>query len=320
MKKLKPVVYKEAHAEPIQKKIDFLLFSIIYKPFLDFIKKEMHIEIKNANASALIEALQAGVIVYSKGRFYGKFEAKTSRELLALGATFHKPSFAYKLDITKVPADVLSAASFGAARYAGLQKKAMDILQDTEKNVLASTYKADFEPELNKVFTDLGNQFEKTTAESISIAPDFSGGIREKLIETYNTNANLAIKGVQDKAVVRLRGKVTANMTEGFRADKLEKILINEFSMTAKRARFISEQETSLLVSKYRKERYTSVGLNKYRWNSSRDSRVRPDHAVLHGKIFTFDNPPITNKATGARNNPGEDFGPCRCVAEPVFD
>ena len=72
------------------------------------------------------------------------------------------------------------------------------------------------------------------------------------------------------------------------------------------------------MVSKYRQIRYEDVGIRRYMWSTSGDVRVRHDHKELNGKIFYFDNPPITDKATGARNNPGEDFG-CRCVAIPVM-
>ena len=72
------------------------------------------------------------------------------------------------------------------------------------------------------------------------------------------------------------------------------------------------------MVSKYRQIRYEEVGIDNYIWSTSHDSRVRHDHRELQGKVFSFSNPPITDKATGARNNPGEDFG-CRCVAIPVM-
>jgi uncharacterized protein with gpF-like domain len=38
----------------------------------------------------------------------------------------------------------------------------------------------------------------------------------------------------------------------------------------------------------------------------------------LNGMKFSWTEPPITNKQTGARNNPGCDFG-CRCLALPVI-
>lgn len=48
-----------------------------------------------------------------------------------------------------------------------------------------------------------------------------------------------------------------------------------------------------------------------YVWRTREDEKVRPSHAANDGKIFAWDNPPLTG-------NPGDDFG-CRCAAEPFF-
>ena len=68
------------------------------------------------------------------------------------------------------------------------------------------------------------------------------------------------------------------------------------------------------------------AGCTKYRWSSSKDSRVRDCHRALDGKIFRWDDPPemwYETKAdrvyTGRHCHPGEDYC-CRCVAIPVFD
>jgi hypothetical protein len=36
------------------------------------------------------------------------------------------------------------------------------------------------------------------------------------------------------------------------------------------------------------------------------DSRVRPDHVHLNGRVFSFDDPPVADTRTGFRGNPGE--------------
>jgi SPP1 gp7 family putative phage head morphogenesis protein len=46
----------------------------------------------------------------------------------------------------------------------------------------------------------------------------------------------------------------------------------------------------------------------QYIWRTAGDGKVRREHAVNDGKIFSWDNPPPTG-------HPGEDFG-CRCWAE----
>jgi Phage Mu protein F like protein len=46
-----------------------------------------------------------------------------------------------------------------------------------------------------------------------------------------------------------------------------------------------------------------------YFWRTRGDNKVRAAHAANNGRIFSWDNPPVTG-------HPGEDFG-CRCWAEP---
>jgi hypothetical protein len=41
---------------------------------------------------------------------------------------------------------------------------------------------------------------------------------------------------------------------------------------------------------------------------TSRDERVRSGHAALHGKVFRYDTPPVTNPRTGEVNHPGQDY------------
>jgi SPP1 gp7 family putative phage head morphogenesis protein len=53
----------------------------------------------------------------------------------------------------------------------------------------------------------------------------------------------------------------------------------------------------------------TNIGVEKCRWSTSLDERVRPSHRVLEGKIFSYDNlPPEYN-----------DYN-CRCVLIPIIE
>ena len=50
----------------------------------------------------------------------------------------------------------------------------------------------------------------------------------------------------------------------------------------------------------------------RYIWRTHRDDKVRPEHAVREGLIFSFSNPPHDG-------NPGEQNN-CRCWAEIIPD
>lgn len=65
--------------------------------------------------------------------------------------------------------------------------------------------------------------------------------------------------------------------------------------------------------------KHRSLGIERYRWISSRDARVRRRHRELDKTIHRWSDPPISNPDTGRRAHPGQDYG-CRCTASPILD
>lgn len=49
----------------------------------------------------------------------------------------------------------------------------------------------------------------------------------------------------------------------------------------------------------------------RYIWRTREDEKVRASHAANDGRIFSWDDPPLTG-------NPGDEYG-CRCWAEPYY-
>lgn len=83
-------------------------------------------------------------------------------------------------------------------------------------------------------------------------------------------------------------------------------------------AKRIATDQIAKLNGEITKDRQTAIGIREYQWSSSRDERVRPDHARLERTTHRWDDPPITNRRTEARNHPGGDIR-CRCVAVPIL-
>ncbi len=177
-----------------------------------------------------------------------------------------------------------------------------------------------FELQYADIISRVDNLFVETVADVISVKADITDYIKDKIAEQYSENIkNRYIKDFLNEQVNELRELVNQSVFAGNRAENLNNILQERYNVSANKARFLARQETSLLTSVYRQARYQEVGLNKYKWSTSHDVRVRHDHAILNGKIFSYDNPPITNQLTGERSNPGEDFG-CRCLAIPIME
>ena len=158
--------------------------------------------------------------------------------------------------------------------------------------------------------------------EAITIVPTISPEQRAALKAQYVDDVSISVKNFTVAQTEKLRAMVEENLFTGLADNKsLVQSIVDEFGVTESKARFLSRQETSLFTAKYRKITYMEAGITHYKWSTAGDNdpRVRPMHKELNGKIFTWDNPPITSP-TGARNHPGEDFGPCRCVAIGIIE
>jgi len=57
-------------------------------------------------------------------------------------------------------------------------------------------------------------------------------------------------------------------------------------------------------------------GFDRYVWTTKKDSKVRPDHARLEGRIISWNDPPVVDLRSGRHAHPGEDYN-CRCTAAP---
>jgi SPP1 gp7 family putative phage head morphogenesis protein len=123
---------------------------------------------------------------------------------------------------------------------------------------------------------------------------------------------------------------ISAAQFQGLRVEDLAKQIEARQGVSDSRAALIARDQTLKLNSDIAQSRMQSVGVTQYVWVTSRDERVRgnpngkwanadSDHWSLDGKTFSFNDPPVTNQKTGARNPPGKDYQ-CRCTASPVID
>lgn len=322
--KLRPIFDKDSYSEKVFEEIDYRLYTLIFKPLLDLLRDETGLDTKlNAKAS-LLAALKAGRIQYQDGHFVGQFSAAVSRDLRSLGATWDKTRKDFKLDLGSAPSDVKVAVSASREKSAKILSEIKTTLRQIETNQRnLETHKVNFETQVDSVIDELEGQFQDTTkkitAKDFAIQPDLPDSRRAKLRDEYTENMDLYIKEWEEEAIVRLREKVEEHAFEGFRSKDMIELIQAEYGVSQNKARFLARQETSLLVSKYREDRYQEIGCETYQWSTSHDARVRHRHEELDGRVFRFDDPPIVDLATGRRANPGEDFQ-CRCVAIPIFE
>ena len=315
MRVLKPILDFDRYSVGIAKAIYQMIYQEIFAPLFAILDDT---EVRNAKVTSLIVALKSGRLQYVDGFFIGPLNAALSKELRGIGARYNKTRKAYSLERGHLPQDIIMAVSEANLIAKEKLKKVDDFLKAIEGRKLELP---NLDPFFGTTFDGLNKQFatstRKLTGQDLEIP--MADRFKEQLTEAYTENLDLYVDNWQKEQVLRLRQKVSENVQAGFRAETLVKDIQAEKGVSFNKAKFLARQETSLMVSKYRQIRYEDIGIRKYQWSTSHDQRVRHDHRMLQGKIFRFDQPPVTDLHTGARNNPGCDYN-CRCLAIPVLN
>lgn len=324
---LNPIYHRDAYAKRAEAEIVAYFRQVIFGPLLALLPGSVRQnETQKKDHPAVWDALLAGTIWYMAGVFTGAFNAAISRELRAMGARRVPAGFGLAID--EVPLALRGAISLSVFRAHQIHRAILAELDAMLENMAAVSPGLVFADTVDKVMEDLQEQLVQTVSEvegapkPAPVPPGMVEAQREKLAE----GANRVIKGFSLETTQQLRAKVQQNLRAGGRTDRLSKIIEAEFGVAQRKARVIAEAETSQLVSDFRKDRYEALGSTEYVWSTSHDEKVRPthgesnDHRSLDGRRFSWASPPVVDSATGRRRHPGEDYGPCRCVARPVLN
>lgn len=315
MKQLIPPKISPSQEEKIVRALQEFVEDNIFKDIFDFF--EGYAKIENAKLSELEKALRRGDITFDNGEFYGKYNSKISKELRSIGAIKSGPTF--KLLKSKIPDNISKSIEIGVAKYERDIEKVDKLLKDSIEKIELK------QPKIKSIVSDTFFQYDSETTEKlkeIGITAELNAHQFENIIEMYIQNYQRDIKNFALQEISDMRLKIHEMQVSGQRSKALLSYLTERRSVSKSRALFIARQETQLAASAYHTEKFKSAGSSRYRWrcvSGSKNHPVREDHKRLNNQVFEWDNPPITNLNTGARNNPGEDFR-CRCTAIPLFD
>ena len=310
MKYLKPLIMREAYFSPIEAEIQRIFNEMIYQKIFNILGIKEYL---NA-VESLQAAIRAGRIWYVDGEFKGKFSAKTTIELRSIGATYSAASRTWFLIPARLPAEIMFAQAQADQKLNEIRKRILNELRDIDVDQLS--FRDNLIDRYDRTIDLIETDF-KSAAKEISIPMTLNKVQKATLANDYTQNLDLYIKGWIDENIPKLRKKVQENAFAGGRAEALVSVILENYDTSRAKAKFLARQETSLLMSKFQQSRFQEGGVEEYRWSGADDERERPDHRKLNGKIFRFKSPPITNRKTGARNNPGEDYN-CRCIAVPI--
>lgn len=121
------------------------------------------------------------------------------------------------------------------------------------------------------------------------------------------------IKSIPTKLNPEIEGIVRRGVTSGASVRDIAKQIKDRYGVTDNRAKLIAQDQTLKLNADLTRYRLQSVGVDRYRWRTVNDNRVREDHRERDGKEYAWDSPPVGGQ------NPGIEVR-CRCRAEAIWD
>lgn len=159
------------------------------------------------------------------------------------------------------------------------------------------------------------------------LADYYKGDFYEAALRRWVDENVRMIKSIPMETLGTMRETIRQGFIHGMSITDIQKAIQKEYGETRSKAKMLARDQISSLNAQISKLQQQDAGCTKYRWSTSKDSRVRDCHRELAGKVFSWDDPPEmwyeTKKSgrvyTGRRCHPGEDYC-CRCVAIPVFD
>ena len=314
MIQVQPTKIPPKFSEDVEAEILAFIYDEVFAPII----KEMN-KVKKTyfnSISSIDSSIRSGKIQFSQGIIKGDFNASLTKEFKKLGLKFDSRIQGYRIGLNQLPISTQVAI---AQTYSAYEKLASSMIKGlNDINYKRKLEDLSFTKTYDKLLKDVDAGVTQSINKAIGLKIEMTEAQRAFVAEEYSNNLKLYIKDFIEEQVPLLRQDVEKAVFSGIRAESLQEVIIDRYGVSESKAKFLAKQEISLLTSKFKQAKYQQAGINKYKWSIS-NVRTRPDHRALNGKIFSFDDPPITNQETGDKNNPGEDFS-CNCVPIPIID
>lgn len=292
----------------------------------------------------LVSAIMSGQINYYRGKFIGKWDSTTSRELRKLGAIWDRKQAAFKLPMDKIPMPLKNAIAQSQAYFEKKMEKVDKKLATILPKEIAE--KIEFNKLFDSTIFKASSSFKKQM-KSLVIEPKLTKERAEYIRQQYTENIKISIQDFLDSEIKKLREKMKESAFKGLRAESMVDHIRDSYQVTQSKAKLIARQETNHVIGIYKEAKYKDLGIKYYAWRSvtgTVDHPVRPRHQQLNdlsskglallekgkhtledlnkmGLIFRFDDPPIVSEPGQKvrKANPSFDFF-CRCHARLLLD
>lgn len=149
-------------------------------------------------------------------------------------------------------------------------------------------------------------------ADAVAFVRAADGTFSEAKAEKWSRANVKLITAMCDDHLERVADITREAMRVGSRASVVAERLQEATGISARKAKGIARDQIATLQGQVTQARQTRIGVERYRWRTVGDSRVRTAHRQREGQIFSWDKPP-------ADGHPGVPIN-CRCYAEPVLD
>ncbi|TQR21806.1 phage head morphogenesis protein [Psychrobacillus vulpis] len=195
-------------------------------------------------------------------------------------------------------------------------KKMFQSLKNTAAKIFASTKKE----RAVKTFINSVNRFNKHNMEQQlkvnGIDPVENESWLEEFIKSkIEDNVNYIVT-IEEDYFRDIELIINEGVKKGSSIKEIRQQLIGRVEITENRAKFIAIDQAGSILGQITAQRHQNIGVNRFKWLTSADERVRESHKELNNKVFLYSDPPEVN---GRVVIPGQDYR-CRCVAIPVFD
>jgi SPP1 gp7 family putative phage head morphogenesis protein len=140
-------------------------------------------------------------------------------------------------------------------------------------------------------------------------------GTQADMIRQFRERNIGLIKSVGHDQIDQVNEVLARGNAAGLRHEEISAQIQERIGVSESRANLIARDQTLKYNSAIHTAQAAAAGIEEFTWSTSHDGAVRPYHKDLDGKVFRYDDPPVTND-DGDTNLPGEDYQ-CRCVAIP---
>lgn len=317
---IKDFKIKEAYTKLVEKALYSYLWDGIYKPMFEILNIKPIVAKNSLNV--ITEALRDEKITYYDGIFRakGKFTNAQSVQLQKWGAVWDRREKGYRLPEDRLPDELRVTIAEMRINAENQIKLLQGYIQQVELNMPYIVESMVFDNEVKTILDDAGNEVKKNIKTLNIIEPELSEQQKDEIAKAYTNNMHdYVIKDFAKERIPEMRAKIQELVLQGYRQDKIQELLQKEYGFMARKAKFLAQNETTIMLAEYKKVTYKEMGFDKFIWRTITDGRERELHKALNGTVWRYDDPPVIDERTDQKGLPGQTYN-CRCEQIPYHD